>query len=177
MESATGLNCANAVYDLLKKWNSDNEKAVVAMCFDTPSSNTGQYNGACVLLEQNLGRCLLALACRHHIFEIIIGAIFTTVLGQTKGPTIPIFLRFKKSWASIDKLKFEPGVKDDAIKNALTDVHDEIIIFCQDELKKPMIRHDYQELLNLTLIFLGGYTKNVSFREPGAIHQARWMAN
>lgn len=39
------------------------------------------------------------------------------------------------------------------------------------------MRADYAELLNLTIIFLGGTPKNgVKFRVPGAFHHARWMS-
>lgn len=39
-----------------------------------------------------------------------------------------------------------------------------------------MIRHDYQELLQLAVIFFGGPMGNYPFRAPGADHHARWMA-
>lgn len=175
MNSGTGADSANAVYDLAVAWKVVN--ALVAMIFDTTASNTGQYNGACVLLEQKIGRTLLALACRHHIFEIIVGSIVIRLLGPTNGPTLPIFVRFKKSWNAIDKTKFEPGINDEFMKNALVDIQDDIIIFCQNEIKKDIARHDYEELLQLVLIFLGGYSKKMTFREPTTIHQARWMAN
>ena len=38
-------------------------------------------------------------------------------------------------------------------------------------------RDDYRELLDLTIIFLGGTpSKGISFRAPSGLHQARWMA-
>lgn len=175
MNSGTGAESADAVFNLAVAWKVLNE--IVAMIFDTTAANTGEYNGACVLLEQKIGRSLLALACRHHIFEIIVGNIVTSLLGPTNGPTLPIFIRFKKNWKSIDKTKFEPGINDEIMKNALGDIQDDIIIFCQNEIKKEISRHDYEELLQLVLIFLGGYSKKMTFRDPGAVHQARWMAN
>lgn len=175
MNSGTGAESANAVFDLAVTWNIVNK--IVAMVFDTTAANTGEYNGACVLLEKKIGRSLLALACRHHIFEIIVGSIVTSLLGPTNGPTLPIFVRFKKNWNSIDKTKFEPGINDEIMKKALGDIQDDIIIFCQNEIKKEIARHDYEELLQLVLIFLGGYSKKMTFREPTTIHQARWMAN
>lgn len=175
ISSATGAAQANAVYTLLENWGLI--ASIIGLSFDTTASNTGILNGACTILEQEIGRTLLPFACRHHIFEIIVGKIVTTFLGPTNGPTLPIFIRFRKAWKTIDKTKYSPGMNDEKIKNALKDVQDDIIIFCQNEMKKEMVRHDYQELLQLVLIFLGGYTKNVSFRELIAIHQARWMAN
>lgn len=175
LNSGTGAACANAVYDLAVDWKTND--SLVGMNFDTTASNTGEFNGACVLLEQKLGRSLLPLACRHHIFEIIVGSIVTTQLGPTNGPTLPIFSRFKKCWKSIDQNKYSPGINDEIMQRALGDVQDDIIIFCQNELSKKIVRHDYEEFLQLILIFLGGFTKKESFRVPGAVHQARWMAN
>lgn len=120
---------------------------IVGMCFDTTASNTGVLNGACVLLEQKIGRPLLALACRHHIFEIILGAVFSIKLGPTTGPAYTIFSRFQKEWKQIDKQKFQPGISNELVKKSLADVGDDIIMFCKRELEKPIIRHDYQELL------------------------------
>lgn len=133
------------------------------------ASNTGVFNGACVLLEQMIDRPLLALACRHHIYEIILGAVFSIKLGPTSGPAYSVFLRFQKEWKQLDKQKFQPGIANEFVKKSLADVGDDMIIFCKRELKKPIVRHDYQELLQLTLIFLGAYMEKVSFRSPGRI--------
>jgi len=54
---------------------------------------------------------------------------------------------------------------------------DEIIKFSKDRLLEKQPRDDYRELLELTVIFLGGKLSNDnSFKIPGAIHHARWMA-
>ncbi|KAG0724282.1 hypothetical protein GWK47_040908 [Chionoecetes opilio] len=37
-------------------------------------------------------------------------------------------------------------------------------------------REDYDELLRLCLLFLGGSEGQIRFRAPGAYHQAKWMA-
>ncbi|XP_055309591.1 uncharacterized protein LOC129573248 [Sitodiplosis mosellana] len=64
IESGTGKHIAQAVYNILVEWNIS--ERVVACSFDTTSSNTGHKSGACVLLEELLGRKLIYLACRHH---------------------------------------------------------------------------------------------------------------
>ncbi|KAG0725719.1 hypothetical protein GWK47_038071 [Chionoecetes opilio] len=48
-------------------------------------------------------------------------------------------------------------------------------------LKKALMsknhpREDYEELLRLSYLFLGGEGSAKPFRRPGALHQARWMA-
>src|SRR5678815_2779975 len=49
--------------------------------------------------------------------------------------------------------------------------------FCSEQLKKNHPRDDYKELLELTVVYLcGNFEKRFSFRKPGALHRARWMA-
>ena len=47
---------------------------IVALVFDTTSSNTGVRQGATVRLQEALDRPVLFLGCRHHISELIVKA-------------------------------------------------------------------------------------------------------
>lgn len=177
IENSTGEVMAEGVYSALIDWNAIDD--IVAVSFDTTSSNTGRDNGAIAFLERSLGKTLLKLACRHHIFEIILKAVFDTKFGTTSGPVVLIFQRFRDQWSKIDQTKFTPGIHDQKINDILDVVKADIINFCQDELKrKHAPRDDYKELLDLTIIFLGGYKskKKINFRQPGPMHHARWMA-
>lgn len=99
--SGTGEAQASAVHSAVEDWViTDN---IRAMCFDTTSSNTSRLAGACVLLEQKLGKELLSFACRHHVMELLIGAVFQVCLGSTSAPQVPIFTRFQQHWAFIDQ--------------------------------------------------------------------------
>src|SRR6218665_1485069 len=43
--------------------------------------------------------------------------------------------------------------------------------------EKRQVRDDYRELLELSVVFLGGTPpRGIRFQYPGAIHRARWMA-
>jgi len=55
--------------------------------FDTTSSNTGLLSGACVILDQLIGRPLLNLGCRHHVLELVLagGCCFWSVHGTKQG--------------------------------------------------------------------------------------------
>lgn len=66
IQSSTGANIADVVYEKLVEWNIVDR--VEGMSFDTTSSNTGIHIGAGVLLEKKMGRKLLNLACRHHTY-------------------------------------------------------------------------------------------------------------
>ena len=50
-------------------------------------------------------------------------------------------------------------------------------MFYNYELQKNIVTDDYRELIELSIIFLGGdKEKKLKIRPPGAMHQARWMA-
>lgn len=78
LESGTGQAEADATYQLLDSWGV--REKVIGFVFDTPSTNTGCYRGCCKLLEDKLGRKVLWCACRHHVMELVLGAV-----GSWKG--------------------------------------------------------------------------------------------
>lgn len=104
-ENGTGLAAANIVYEHLEEWNVLHW--IVATCTDTTAANTGHMNGAVVLFENLMQKFLLYFACRHHVFELIIGAVFTMLFGETTAPSRTIFENFKRDWISIDQTKFK----------------------------------------------------------------------
>ncbi|KAG0727887.1 hypothetical protein GWK47_033694 [Chionoecetes opilio] len=54
---------------------------------------------------------------------------------------------------------------------------DDALAFLKEALmSKNHPREDYEELLRLSYLFLGGEGPAKPFRRPGALHQARWMA-
>lgn len=174
MSQGTGLNTAQTVYDTLVDWEI--EEDIEAACYDTTGSNTGRTNGAVVLLEGMLKRELLQLPCRHHILELILKSAFASKFGSTSGPTVPMFHRFKNSWNDIDQTKFEPGINDPIVKIALEGDIDDLIEFCKEELKKKSVRRDYEELLQLSLMFLGYNGRIFAFRPPAGMSHARYMS-
>lgn len=95
LPSVTGEAQATAVLTAVEDWGIASN--IRAMCFDTTSSNTGRLAGACVLLEQKIGKELLSLACRHHVMELVIGTVFKVCLGvATSSPEVALFKRLKK---------------------------------------------------------------------------------
>lgn len=95
LPNGTGAAEASHVVDSLYEWEIAEE--VCAMSFDSTSTNTGCVKGACVLIEQKLARELLWLACRHHVYELVLESAFVSSMGDSKDPDIhPIFKRFKR---------------------------------------------------------------------------------
>jgi len=61
--------------------------------------------------------------------------------------------------------------------DSVNDLCDHIIKFSKVRLLQKQPRDDYRELLELTVIcFCGKLSSDISFKIPGAIHQARCMA-
>lgn len=175
--SGSGKEISNAVFDTLEKWGLLDK--VVAFVFDTTSSNTGRLNGACTLLEMKLGRNILFLACRHHIFELVLqAAIFSVKLYSSTGPDIPLFKKFKASFPNINTLNILNCDTSSDLLLLIGEKREEILLFCLKILKIDQeTRHDYTEFLELVVMLLGGtIPKGNKIRKPGAYHQARWMA-
>lgn len=95
ISSSGGSEICSVVFDITDEWNLIEK--VQAFCFDTTASNTGRIKGAAVHLQQGLGRDILWLPCRHHIFEIVMAGIFLKAKAiVTSGPDIALFETLKE---------------------------------------------------------------------------------
>ena len=140
----------------------DNIKGFV---LDTTSVNSGIHTGVIVHLETYLGKRVLLLACRHHILEI-------------SWPKENIFHAMQNSWSGIDTDKCEildASCLPRFVKAGLQ----ESLSFLEKWVSSPKSVHsrkDYQELVVLGIILLGGKlpaTQQYSIDAPGAITHSR----
>lgn len=136
------------------------------------------------------------------------------------GPKVKLFERFKSKWckkyrntekvafifsphilASFDTTKYKPGTDDLEIVKQLGNNVKSLKLFIQNtmesEVKKGIVRKDYYEILEPSLLFLGEKIihktkkellnpsqpgaattskQRVLFHHPGADHHARWMS-
>ena len=92
----TGLQQAQAIKNMLDAWKIT--EMCVAMCFDTTAANSGKFSGACVLLEALLGRSLLWIACRYHIFEVVLSQVCKGIFEDSAGPSVELFQHLKNNW-------------------------------------------------------------------------------
>ncbi|KAG5860774.1 hypothetical protein JTB14_015375 [Gonioctena quinquepunctata] len=133
LSDGTGESQASAIFETLTEWDlCDNVKA---MCFDTTSSNTGCFNGACALLEDKIGRDLLYLACRHHSSELMLRNVAEVAWPVTNSPNVPIFKRLRDNWEKIDKSAYGIGTEDTDIALILNQRKDDILDFIENQLK------------------------------------------
>lgn len=93
MDNSIGLSRCQASIQMGKEW--DILENIIATFFDTTASNTGARQGAAALIEIEVKRSLLWLACRHHHWEFHIKQAFTALRGERGRPEEPIFKRFQ----------------------------------------------------------------------------------
>jgi len=167
LSSGSGRAAADAVHELLALWQCDS--LIIGMCFDTTASNTGRVNGACTLLEASIGRPLLWMACRHHMFEVLLSDAFGVCFGPSTGPEILIFKRFRDKWSVL--ANHTPMVR----QAPFIIVTDSLKAFIAEHSHFEYPRDDYREFICLAASMVGVET-NTPIRKPGALHRARWMA-
>lgn len=173
IDSSSGINIANAVYNVLTQWNIVD--SVKSMCFDTTSHNTGVDNGACTLLQKKMDKKLVSYPCRHHMLEVVLRAIFELKLSPSSGPNVSIFERFAQQWDTLDHNSWKNGLEDDIVRSSINQVEQEAIKrFCYEQLTVLHSRNDYKEFLQLALMFLGA--ERYTFCTPGPTSNARWMS-
>ena len=120
--------------------------------FNTTSINTGIRSGVAVTLEQIFGTKLLLLACRHHALELLCGAAASMIYGITKSPNEAVFQVLANRWSVLDKLNFQ--VYKAKCRKEKIEIQN-VVEFCQTALLNDFVGKDYQEMLELTIIFLG----------------------
>ncbi|KAK3924257.1 Putative gustatory receptor 36b, partial [Frankliniella fusca] len=172
----SGECIATAVVTLLTEWNL--LEHIIGLVFDTTSTNSGRWGGACVLIQQKLSMDLLELACRHHVLELVLGAVFDALFGVSKKPDFMFVDLLKNAWKKINTKVYRTAASSRGVSKLIPNT-DEIIQFCSSQLEKRQPRGDYRELLELTIIFLGGSVPGkaeYSFKAPGASSKTRWMA-
>ena len=147
------------------------------LVFDTTSSNIRLKMGARTKIEQSLHTSLAWIPCRHHVFEVMLSDIFSLTFGNSGGPDVGLFKRFKKHWPLINKDAFNSSNDTLHTCSDTITLRKEMLEYCRDAINSKQPRDDYLELLHLCRIFLGDSSANdLTFRAPGAVHNARWMA-
>ncbi|KAK3925203.1 30S ribosomal protein S7 [Frankliniella fusca] len=109
--------------------------------------------------------------------ERLMEAVFRERMGPSTGPEEKIFKDLLSKWGDLDLSKFSTYMTLAATRKHLSKCADEIIMFAETQIEDGQPRDDYLELLELTIIYLGGVPKRgIHFRHPGPISSARWMA-
>src|SRR6218665_1861836 len=180
ISDGTSKTLADVTHSLAVQWKVTT--SIVGLVFDTTATNSGRKRGACVQLENMLQKKLFYFACRHHVMEIIIGAVWKEIFGPTSSPDNLDFKDFKKSWDSLsDKSSFK--ILNIAPRQ-LKQQKNIVVQFLREKLSTQsetatdcLPRDDYRECAELMLILLGEEPpRGIHWLRPGAYHHARWMS-
>lgn len=175
LSAGTSLKQFEAIRDIVDEWGV--LLRIKFMCFDNTNVNTGDRAGTCLRLRNFFDENILSLACRHHIPEIVLSKVFSiTIEDKSSGPKIMLFEQFKKSWTNINPKIYEPAINENRVYSAFDNAERlDLIEFLNEQLEiLSSERHDYIELLQLCLLFLGSNRKfNVG--KPAGVSRARYM--
>ncbi|XP_055852711.1 uncharacterized protein LOC129916649 [Episyrphus balteatus] len=133
INTGTAENQVAAILSTLAEWGI--VPYIKAMCFDTTAVNTGIHNGTCKEIEKTIGKDLIWLPCRHHIFEIILKSAFEVYWPVSSGPNVSMFGRFKKSWDQIDKSRYKSGIEDTVVSDIVSNKKNELSRFITQRLQ------------------------------------------
>ena len=107
------------------------------------------------LLEQKL----FYNACRHHIYEFIIGAVYACLFGDSSAPDDANFKCFQAEWPKIDLSKdyhiLEISSEWLKEKSKLVICELQQIIEKEKATKKAFVKGDYRQYVENTLALLG----------------------
>ena len=156
----TGDIITQKTAELLAQWNCAD--SIVNMTFDTTASNTGHVTAACVALQHNLGKALLCIRGYEDRSVKIARSITVCPVQETLSNDSPI--------RQLDMTGF--SAEGELLAEELRAVT--LLQVSQDH---DFRRDNYKELIELCVLFLNGNVwKEITFKKPGAMHKARWMA-
>jgi hypothetical protein len=103
-----------------------------------------EHTDVAVLIEQKMAEDLLHLACRHHIFEVVLGDVFNDLAGPSTEPEILMFKRFQNAWPSIIHDMIADGLSYDESTLVLNDNKEtmqdalEFGVECRQKVSEPL---------------------------------------
>lgn len=175
LESGSAETYAWELIGLCENFNLS--QRVVGLGADTANTNTGEKGGVCTKFEQEIGRDVLFLACRHHIHETILRYAFTEAFGVIDAPTTTLVDVLKENWQHIKEQGFRYAPCDEFVYESehLQSLYNNAMKTLQKHSKCKFLRDDYSELNDLCLKFFGIQTMK-TFMVPGSNSKARWMS-
>jgi hypothetical protein len=103
------------------------------------------------------------------------GCIRSEIKQVTTSHDIPHCKNLKVNWKNIDPTTIQCYRKTVELFRTVPEL-EHLPDFYRAKLKNAMVRKDYRELIELSIVFLGGHAEKTNIRPPGVMHQARYMA-
>jgi hypothetical protein len=189
LESGEGITVAGCCHAAMKRCRCD--KKCKVMVFDTTSTNSGIHKGAATYLQRDmLGYKMIWAACRKHVAELEVKAVYEFLFGKSKCPYFKELKYFQDIWMK-QPTESDPEVLDKDVIGEMFEFTTEWEIQRAKEVaeeltklrynRKTLPRDDYREVLDMAL-HLNPYStctcdhsNGHCIKKPGAHNQCRWM--
>ena len=126
-------------------------------------------------MEAFLGRSLFWIACRHHIFEVLLPQALKGIFGDSVGPSFELFQRLKNNWKLIDFTKATFHLDPSASSCSEEDIeHTNRFLLTLKTNSTYLLRDDYEEMFNLATYYIDKSSfSHFFFRRSITQHRAR----
>lgn len=191
INNKSGLSQMRAIVAACESFNI-RSRQIVALSCDNENTNTGTESGTCILLEYELMKYILRLMCRHHIYEIVLKAVYRYLfISETPVNLFHSILVDMWSYIKDRNFPFDGFNENDEEMMGFTDesyfvyetFKERAIIELKGHSNHPFVRDDYAEITNVSLKFLTGVRTNltkanqVQFRTLQNPSNARFMSS
>lgn len=174
LPSSSAKSQADAVLHEIHSWGLSEK--VVGTAFDTTAVNSGRKNGTALMVERALKKKTLYIACRRHILELVVKAVYEcdSMFGHNNTPQWEEMKVLSENWENLDLSNYKT-FKKNLTANWFAAQAQETSDILHNLNSFP--RDDYQELQILTLVILGRYDGVPTFRKPaaGMMKKSRFM--
>ena len=177
--SNSGKDQMQVVMKVLEEWGI--EPYIMGLAFDTTSDNTGKKKGSVKLIEEELGRAVLWLACPHHFYELHVKKAARFYFGETSCPEETTYKKLKDGWNKIleDEIDYDDLELFDWDRwsgTFLAERAGQVLVYLQSlKESNTFPREDLMELLTLVLVWWGVKMEKFSFQYPGVMSHARFL--
>ncbi|KAG8237119.1 hypothetical protein J437_LFUL008171 [Ladona fulva] len=112
----------------------------------------------CFLNKNLIEICLFLRQAKSFEYELVIKSVFEIKIRQvTTNPDILPFKKFRHNWKSVDPDKIQCYKENLALHLTVSEI-DNLLELYRTDLTKEITRDDFRELIELSVIFLGGDT-------------------
>ena len=112
--------------------------------------------------------------------EVILTQVFNDLrIEASKSPDFTVFTRFRSNFNLVPQNSNQPLAPLDL--SEFSETKQTLLQQFKDDAenvlrsKVDLVRDDYREFTEFCMFFLGFQT-SITFKQPGALHKARWMA-
>ncbi|GBM62812.1 hypothetical protein AVEN_19799-1 [Araneus ventricosus] len=99
---------------------------------------------------------MLFYSCRHREYELVLKAVLEVKIKKVPtSPNTQLFKVLKDNWKNIDPTKMQCYRETVELFRTVPELEN-LLNFYRAKLKNVMVRDDYRELIELSIVFLGG---------------------